>query len=80
MAQSTVMLSILPPDFRLWLKESDGRATIDGNSFTNAEFAALISQMRKSCMSRGAFDYTNLTQKANLTLDVIDFLDTNVAQ
>ena len=60
--------------------EPDGRATIDGNSFTDSEFAALIAHMRKSCMSRGAFGYTNLTQKANLTLDVIDFLDTNLAQ
>ena len=30
--------------------------------------------------SRGASGYTNLTQKANLTLDVIDFLDANFAQ
>ena len=60
--------------------EPDGRATIEGYSFANSEFAALIAHMRKSCISRGAFGYTNLTQKANLTLDLIDFLDTNLAQ
>jgi hypothetical protein len=33
--------------------------------------------MRKSCIKIGASGYTNVTQKANVTLDLIDFLDAN---
>jgi hypothetical protein len=58
----------------------DGRATYDGKSFTESQFAALIADMRKTCMGRGGYGYTNLTQKANLTLDLIDFLDSNFGQ
>ena len=57
--------------------ETNGRSSLDGKSFTNLEFVALVAQMRKSCAKRGAFGYTNLTQKANLTLDLIDFLESN---
>jgi len=60
--------------------EPDGYLTYDGKKFTQAEFKELVGQLRKSCMGKGAFGYTNLTQKANLTLDVIDFLDSNFAQ
>lgn len=60
--------------------EPDGRSTFEGKSFSKAEFSALVAQMRRSCVVRGAFGYTNLTQKANVTLDLIDFLDANFAQ
>jgi class 3 adenylate cyclase len=60
--------------------EPDGRATFESKSFAKAEFSALVAQMRRSCVGRGAFGYTNLTQKANVTLDLIDFLDSNFAQ
>lgn len=60
--------------------ESDGRSTFDARSYSKSEFSMLVAQMRKSCVSRGAFGYTNLTQKANITLDLIDFLDANFAQ
>ena len=60
--------------------EPDGFLTLEGKKFTQAEFAALVGQLRRSCMGLGAFGYTNLTQKANLTLDLIDFLDSNFAQ
>ncbi|MBS0339037.1 MAG: hypothetical protein JSS56_00825 [Proteobacteria bacterium] len=59
--------------------DAGGRATFEGKTFTHSEFAALVGQMKKSCMTHGAFGYTNLTQKANLTLDLIDFLDSNFA-
>ena len=35
-------------------------------------------EMRKSCIRRGASGYTNVTLKANVTLDLIDFLDANL--
>jgi len=57
--------------------ESDGTSVYDGKSFAKSQFVALIDQMRKSCMGRGGIGYTNLTQKANVTLDLIDFLDSN---
>lgn len=60
--------------------DGDGRATYDGKSFSESQFAALIAQMRKSCIGRGGDGYTNLTQKANLTLDLIEFLDSNFGQ
>jgi dienelactone hydrolase len=60
--------------------EPDGRSTFESKSFAKAEFSALVAQMRRSCVGRGAFGYTNLTQKANVTLDLIDFLDSNFAQ
>jgi hypothetical protein len=60
--------------------ESDGNSVYDGKRFAQSQFAALVDQMRKSCMGRGGFGYTNLTQKANVTLDLIDFLDSNFSQ
>ena len=60
--------------------EADGRAQYDGKSFAESQFAALITQMRKSCIGRGGGGYTNLTQKANVTLDLIEFLDSNFGQ
>ncbi|MEJ8856545.1 dienelactone hydrolase family protein [Variovorax robiniae] len=57
--------------------EPDGRFSYDGKTFPETDPAALFPEMRKSCISRGASIYTNVTQKANVTLDLIDFLDTN---
>ena len=53
----------------------DGRAVIGGKSFGENDFRALIAEMRKVCMGKSATSWTNLTQKANLTLDIIEFLD-----
>jgi hypothetical protein len=36
-----------------------------------------MEEMRKSCIKRGGSGWTNLTQKANVTLDLIEFLDSN---
>jgi dienelactone hydrolase len=55
--------------------ESDGTSVYDGKSFAESQFVALLAQMRHSCMKKGGIGYTNLTQKANVTLDLIDFLD-----
>jgi dienelactone hydrolase len=60
--------------------DGDGRAIYDGKSFAESQFASLIAEMRKSCIGRGGGGYTNLTQKANLTLDLIEFLDSNFSQ
>ena len=46
-----------------------------GRAFTDGEFAPLLAEMRKSCMGKGGSTWTNLTQKASVTLEVIDFLD-----
>ena len=53
----------------------DGRAVIGARSFGENDFRALIAEMRKVCMGKSAASWTNLTQKATLTLDIIDFLD-----
>jgi dienelactone hydrolase len=60
--------------------DPDGRSVYDGRSFEESQFAALVEQMRTSCIHRGGSGYTNLTQKANVTLDLIDFLDSNFPQ
>lgn len=60
--------------------DPDGRSVYVGQSFEESQFAALVEQMRKSCIRRGGSGYTNLTQKANVTLDLIDFLDSNFPQ
>ncbi|SFN33135.1 Dienelactone hydrolase [Variovorax sp. OV329] len=57
--------------------EPDGRFVVGGRSFPDAESAGLIAEMRKTCMGKGASTWTNLTQKASVTLEVIDFLDSS---
>ena len=57
--------------------ESDGRMTYNGKTFSESDTAALFAEMRKSCTGRGGFSWTNLTQKATVTFDLIDFLDAN---
>jgi dienelactone hydrolase len=58
--------------------EPDGRFVYGGKTFAGTNSAALFVEMRKSCSSNGASVYTNVTQKANVTLDLIDFLDANL--
>jgi len=57
--------------------EPDGRFNYGGKTFAETDPAALFPEMRKSCIKNGASIYTNVTQKANVTLDLIDFLDAN---
>jgi dienelactone hydrolase len=57
--------------------ESDGRSTYNGKTFAESDFIALATEMRKSCIKRGGFSWTNLTQKAAVTFDLIEFLDGN---
>lgn len=57
--------------------DPDGRSTYNGKTFAESDFVALLMEMRKSCIKRGGFGWTNLTQKAAVTLDVIEFVDAN---
>jgi len=59
------------------LVEPDGRFTYVGKTFAESDTKGLIEEMRKSCIKRGGSGWTNLTQKANVTLDLIEFLDSN---
>jgi len=59
------------------LVEPDGRSTYVGKTFAESDTKGLIEEMRKSCIKRGGSGWTNLTQKANVTLDLIEFLDLN---
>ncbi|WP_213953003.1 dienelactone hydrolase family protein [Variovorax sp. dw_954] len=57
--------------------EPDGRSSYNGKTFAESDTAALIGEMRKSCIKRGGSGWTNLTQKAAVTFDLIEFLDAN---
>jgi dienelactone hydrolase len=57
--------------------EPDGRSTYNGKTFAESDTAALIGEMRKLCIKRGGTGWTNLTQKATVTFDLIEFLDAN---
>ena len=57
------------------LVEPDGRSTYAGKTFAESDTRALIAEMRKSCIKLGGSGWTNVTQKANVTLDLIEFLD-----
>jgi len=59
------------------LVEPDGRSTYADKTFAESDTKGLIEEMRKSCVKRGGSGWTNVTQKANVTLDLIDFLDSN---
>lgn len=59
------------------LVEADGRSAYGGKIFAEGDSGALIEEMRKSCIKHGASGWTNLTRKANVTLDLIEFLDAN---
>ncbi|MDM0110011.1 prolyl oligopeptidase family serine peptidase [Variovorax sp. J22R24] len=55
--------------------EPDGLFAFDGRSFTDAQYIPMLQEMRKTCMGKGGSAWTNLTQKANVTLEIINFLD-----
>lgn len=57
--------------------EPDGRSSYNGKIFAESDTAALIGEMRRSCIKRGGSGWTNLTQKAAVTFDLIEFLDAN---
>jgi hypothetical protein len=57
--------------------EPDGSSVYEGKKFAETNSSELFVEMRKSCIKIGASGYTNVTQKANVTLDLIDFLDAN---
>ena len=59
------------------LVEPDGRSTYVGKTFAESDTKGLVEELRKSCVKRGGSGWTNLTQKANVTLDLIEFLDSN---
>ena len=59
------------------LVEADGRWVYEDKTFAESDSSALFAEMRKSCMRRGATVWTSLTQKATVTLDLIEFLDAN---
>lgn len=58
------------------IAEPDGRFVYRGKTFAETDSGGLIAEMRKSCVRRGATLATNVTQKANATIDLIEFLDT----
>jgi len=57
--------------------EPDGRSTYVGKTFAESDTKGLLEEMRKSCVKLGGSGWTNVTQKANVTLDLIEFLDTS---
>lgn len=57
--------------------EPDGRSTYNGKTFAENDSGSLIMEMRKSCIQHGGSGWTNVTRKANVTLDLIEFLDAN---
>lgn len=57
--------------------EPDGRSTYNGKTFAENDSGSLIMEMRKSCIKHGGSGWTNVTRKANVTLDLIEFLDAN---
>jgi dienelactone hydrolase len=59
------------------LVERDGGSTYLGKTFAENDTRSLIAEMRKSCIKKGGSGWTNPTQKANVTLDLIEFLDSN---
>jgi len=54
--------------------EEDGQVVQDGKRY-RPDDAALVVELRKTCVTKGASMWTNQTQKAAATHDVIDFLD-----
>ncbi|MGJ7511599.1 dienelactone hydrolase family protein [Variovorax sp. GT1P44] len=57
--------------------EPDGRSTYNGKTFAENDSGSLILEMRKTCIRHGGSGWTNVTRKANVTLDLIEFLDAN---
>jgi dienelactone hydrolase len=59
--------------------EPDGTQTYGSSKFAPAD-PAIYSELRRSCMRKGASIWTNAEQKAKATRDVISFLDTMFGQ
>jgi dienelactone hydrolase len=59
--------------------DSDGRFDYRGTTYA-ADDAALIADLRRTCMKRGASVWTHPRQKAAATRDVIEFLDRTLAR
>ena len=57
--------------------EPDGRSAYNGKTFAEGDTAGLLTELRTSCVKHGGSNWTNLTQKATVTFDLIDFLDAN---
>jgi dienelactone hydrolase len=55
--------------------EPDGVRVLNGKRFAPQEDAALTAEAKKTCMKKGATMWTNLSQKAQATADVISFLN-----
>ncbi len=65
-------------DCNVSVDSRSGRSTYNGKTFAESDTTALFMEMRKSCIKRGGFSWTNLTQKAAVAFDLIDFLDANL--
>lgn len=59
--------------------EEDGTVIHEGRKYGPND-AALIAELRKTCIKRGASIWTNLRQKAAATADAIAFLDRTIGQ
>ncbi|MBB1603537.1 dienelactone hydrolase family protein [Variovorax sp. UMC13] len=55
--------------------EPDGRFAYGGKHFTEASYLALLGEMNKGCMKKGASFWTNVARKEEATRDVLAFLD-----
>jgi dienelactone hydrolase len=59
--------------------EEDGQVVHEGRKYGPND-AALIVELRKTCVKRGATVWTNTRQKAAATADAIAFLDRTIGQ
>lgn len=55
--------------------EENGNFTFEGKQYSQPNDPAMVREMRKSCIRKGASVWTNLRQKEAATRDVIAFLD-----
>ena len=60
--------------------EPDGRYSTDGKHFSEANYAEMLGELKKSCMKKGASFWTNMAQKDAATRDVLTFLDVQLAE
>ena len=60
--------------------EPDGRYSTDGKHFSEANYAEMLGELKKSCMKKGASFWTNMAQKDAATRDVLNFLDVQLAE
>lgn len=60
--------------------EEDGQITYAGKKYASNEDTSIISDMRKTCVKKGASVWTNPRQKESATRDVIDFLNNTIVK